>query len=64
MKEKEKEIYNNNLSEYSSIIRHRIKDRNKILSCLRMFEYFEDYEKCDDLKNILNNLNDQIDNIH
>jgi hypothetical protein len=56
MKDTEKEIYNNNLSEYSSIIKQRTTDKEKITECLKMFEYFEDYEKCKDLDRILKNL--------
>ena len=53
MKENEKEIYNNNLNLYSKIVREKIKNRNKILECIRLLEYFEDYEKCEHLTNIV-----------
>ena len=49
MKENEKEIYNKNLIIYSAIVRGRIKDKNKILDCIKLLEYFEDYEKCNHL---------------
>jgi hypothetical protein len=53
MKENEKEIYNNNLKLYSTIVREKIKDKGKILECIRLLEYFEDYEKCEHLANII-----------
>jgi len=56
MKDTEKEIYNNNLTEYSNIIKLKTNDKERITECLRMFEYFEDYEKCKDLDRILKNL--------
>jgi hypothetical protein len=53
MKENEKGIYNNNLKLYSTIVREKIKDKDKILECIRLLEYFEDYEKCEHLTNII-----------
>ena len=53
MKEAEKDIYNNNIQLYSQIVRNKSKDKEKVLECLGVFEYFEDYEKCDDLLRIL-----------
>lgn len=63
MEENEKKIYDNNLSEYSSIIKGKTKDRQRISSCLKMFEYFEDYEKCKDLNKVLKDLERETDNI-
>jgi hypothetical protein len=53
MKENEKEIYNKNLKLYSAIVREKIKDKAEILECIRLLEYFEDYEKCEHLFNII-----------
>jgi hypothetical protein len=53
MKENEKEIYNKNLKLYSAIVREKIKDKAEILECIRLLEYFEDYEKCEHLINII-----------
>jgi hypothetical protein len=63
MEENEKKIYDNNLSEYSSIIKGKMRDRERIQSCLKMFEYFEDYEKCKDLNKVLKGLEKETDNI-
>ena len=53
MKEYEKEIYNKNLIIYSAILRGKIKNNDEILECIRLLEYFEDYEKCEHLANII-----------
>jgi hypothetical protein len=53
MKENEKEIYNRNLMLYSSIVREKIKDKVEIIECIRLLEYFEDYEKCEHLLTII-----------
>jgi hypothetical protein len=53
MKENEKEIYNKNLMLYSSIVREKIKDKVEIIECIRLLEYFEDYEKCEHLLTII-----------
>jgi hypothetical protein len=53
VKENEKEIYNKNLVIYSAIVRKRIRDKNKILECIKLLEYFEDYEKCNHLLSII-----------
>lgn len=58
MRENEKEIYNKNLRLYSDIVKNKILDRTKILECQRLFEYFEDYEKCDHLLQILRDLDE------
>lgn len=56
MKENEKDIYNNNLSVYSSIVREKIKDREIIIECMKLLEYFEDYEKCEHLLRIIHEI--------
>ena len=53
MKDNEKEIYNKNLIIYSAIVRERILDKDKILDCIKLLEYFEDYEKCNHLLRII-----------
>lgn len=53
MKESEKSKYDKNLKLYSEIVKRRILDTDKILECMEIFEYFEDYEKCDHLLHIL-----------
>jgi hypothetical protein len=58
MRENEKEIYNKNLRLYSDIVRNKSLDRTKILECQRLFEYFEDYEKCEHLLQILRDLDE------
>lgn len=63
MEHNEKNTYDKNLSEYSSIIKGKIKDREEIENCLKVFEYFEDYEKCKDLKKLLKDLDKQVDDI-
>ena len=57
MKIEEKKKYDNNLSQYSSIVRGDSRSIDEILKCIEIFEYFEDYEKCEDLIQILKNLN-------
>lgn len=59
MGELDKLKYDSNLKEYSHIIRMNIKDKERILKCLQMFEYFEDYEKCKDLISILRKIEDK-----
>jgi hypothetical protein len=58
MKENEKEIYNKNLIIYSAIVREKIRDKDKILDCIKLLEYFEDYEKCNHLLNIIKEMGD------
>jgi len=53
MKESEKDRYDKNLKLYSDIVTKRAHGREKIVECLNTFEYFEDYEKCDHLLQIL-----------
>lgn len=53
MTDKEIQKYNSNLDLYSSIMRNKTKDIPVIEECLRVFEYFEDYEKCEHLIRIL-----------
>lgn len=55
MKIEEKEKYDNNLLQYSSIVRGDSNSIEEILRCIEIFEYFEDYEKCEDLIQILKN---------
>jgi len=56
VKENEKDIYNDNILVYSSIVREKIKDKEIILECIKMLEYFEDYEKCEHLLRIINEI--------
>lgn len=56
MKESEKSKYDKNLKLYSEIVKKRIPSREKIMGCLNVFEYFEDYEKCEHLLQILKEL--------
>lgn len=56
MKENEKEIYNKNLIIYSAIVREKITDKDKILDCIKLLEYFEDYEKCNHLLSIIKDI--------
>jgi hypothetical protein len=53
VKKYEKEIYDKNLIIYSAIVRGKIKNKDEILECIRLLEYFEDYEKCEHLANII-----------
>jgi len=53
MKEKEKKEYENNLIKYSLIIRDQKASKEEIMKCIKVFEYFEEYEKCKDLLEIL-----------
>jgi hypothetical protein len=50
--------YDDNLSRYSLIVRGVIKSQDEIIDCIRIFEYFEDYEKCKHLRDILLNSKD------
>lgn len=60
MKENEKEIYNKNLIIYSGIIREKIKNKDKILDCIKLLEHFEEYEKCNHLLNIIKKMDNPI----
>jgi hypothetical protein len=53
MKEKEKKEYEKNLIKYSLIIRDQKASKDEIMKCIKVFEYFEEYEKCKDLLEIL-----------
>jgi hypothetical protein len=53
MKEKEKKEYEKNLIKYSLIIRDQKASKEEIMKCIKVFEYFEEYEKCKDLLEIL-----------
>lgn len=46
-------IYNEALDQYCQIIRHGGNDLEEIRNCLKTMEYFEDYEKCRDLAEII-----------
>lgn len=52
----EKYLYDENLSKYTSIMVSRNAEKEEILNCIRIFEKFEDYEKCQDLLNLLYSL--------
>jgi hypothetical protein len=54
MKEKEKKEYEKNLIKYSLIVRDQKASKEEIMKCIKVFEYFEEYEKCKDLFEILN----------
>jgi Na+/phosphate symporter len=56
MKPDEIKKYEDNLSNYSLILRGDEKNKDEILECIRIFEYFEDYEKCKDLIKVLDNI--------
>jgi Na+/phosphate symporter len=49
MKVEEKKKYDDNLLKYSSILRGLSYSEQEIRECIKIFEYFEDYEKCKDL---------------
>ena len=53
VKKYEKGIYDKNLIIYSAIVRGKIKNKDETLECIRLLEYFEDYEKCEHLANII-----------
>jgi len=53
VKENEKKTYNKNLELYSLILKGKIKAKTEILECIRLLEYFEDYEKCEHLINVI-----------
>lgn len=59
MKEKEKKEYEKNLIKYSLIIRDQKASKEEIMKCIKVFEYFEEYEKCKDLLGILNKSGDK-----
>ena len=52
----EKYLYDENLVRYTLIMGSRSVDRQDIIDCIKIFERFEDYEKCQDLLNILSNI--------
>lgn len=54
LKKEEKQIYDSALKEYSSIIKWGGNSLEEIRECIETLEYFEDYEKCKDLLEILN----------
>jgi len=59
MEDKDRELYDETLKTYSSIIRAKYGSKSEILECIKIFEYFEEYEKCDDLLKLLETLNDK-----
>ncbi len=61
MTKEETKRYNDALESYSSIIRTGKARREEIVECIKSMEHFEDYEKCQDLVEILNKVSDKID---
>lgn len=55
MKVEEKKKYDDNLLKYSSILRGLSHTDQEIRECIKIFEYFEDYEKCKDLIKFIEN---------
>jgi hypothetical protein len=53
MKKEDKKVYDSALSDYSIIIRNGGNSLDQIKDCIKVLEYFEDYEKCKDLLEIL-----------
>lgn len=54
LEREEKEIYDSALRVYSSIMKWGGNSLVEIEECIGVLEYFEDYEKCKDLLEILN----------
>jgi len=54
LREEEKNIYDSALRIYSSIMKWGGNSLGEIEECIEVLEYFEDYEKCKDLLEILN----------
>lgn len=54
LEREEKEIYDSALRVYSSIMKWGGNSLGEIEECIGVLEYFEDYEKCKDLLEILN----------
>lgn len=57
----EKYLYDENLAKYTLIMCGRSEDKQDIIDCIKIFEKFEDYEKCQDLLNILSNIEKEKD---
>lgn len=53
MKVEEITIYNQAVDDYCQIIRRGGNNMEEVKICLRTLEYFEDYEKCKDLLEVL-----------
>jgi hypothetical protein len=53
MNRDDKKIYDQALSKYSMIVRCGGNSIEEIKECISIFEYYEDYEKCADLLEIL-----------
>jgi hypothetical protein len=54
LKGEEKEIYDSALRVYSAIMKWGGNSLTEIEECISTLEYFEDYEKCKELLEILN----------
>ena len=54
LREEEKNIYDSALRIYSSIMKWGGNSLSEIEVCIGVLEYFDDYEKCKDLLEILN----------
>ena len=54
LNQEEKNIYDSALRVYSSIIKWGGNSLGEIQECIDVLEYFEDYEKCKELLEILN----------
>ncbi len=54
LNQEEKNIYDSALRVYSSIIKWGGNSLGEIQECIGVLEYFEDYEKCKELLEILN----------
>jgi hypothetical protein len=61
MEPTEKYLYDENLTRYTLIMWSRSADKQDIIDCIKIFERFEDYEKCQDLLNILSNIEKEKD---
>ena len=53
MKKEEIQKYNGIIETYSKIVKGKIKSKKEIAGCIKSLEYFEEYEKCKDLVEIL-----------
>jgi hypothetical protein len=61
MKPTEKYLYDENLTRYTLIMWSGSADKQDIIDCIKIFERFEDYEKCQDLLNILSSIEKEKD---
>lgn len=53
MKKEETKIYNEALNLYVNIQKYLTPEIDEIRKCLKIMEYFEDYEKCAHLRKII-----------